>query len=150
MGNINVDGEINFKSIGGGGKQFLIDLVYPVGSYFISDTLTTAQAVKQYFGNIGEWELKASNVVMPLGNSAPIITNKIPIKLGALNNEFPEATLTKRAYNSANGGNDIYIETSSNVTTTKNIIFGSDTGLNADLSKSANAIKGLYFFRRKS
>lgn len=56
MSNLKVNGSIDFSSLGGGAIKLIVDLIYPTGSYFITDQLKTAADVKAHFGNIGEWE----------------------------------------------------------------------------------------------
>ena len=56
MSNFNITGSLNFQSLAGGGKQVLLDFIYPIGSYFINDTeaFNTVAKVEAQFG--GEWE----------------------------------------------------------------------------------------------
>lgn len=55
MANLNVSGELEAGSLGGGVSQLIIDLIYPVGSYFITESsdYNTVTKVQAHFG--GTW-----------------------------------------------------------------------------------------------
>ena len=56
MKNMIVSGLFDFNNLGEAGKQVLVDLLYPVGSYFSNDSekYDTVEKVESHFG--GKWE----------------------------------------------------------------------------------------------
>lgn len=56
MSNLKINGEIEANSMGGGMRQLILELTYPVGTYFINDSeeFSTVEKVQAYFG-FGEW-----------------------------------------------------------------------------------------------
>lgn len=57
---------------GDGDLTYLVDLMYPVGSYF----MTTHGATNPGKLLGGQWDIVAENVVMPLGSEAPVLTGE--------------------------------------------------------------------------
>lgn len=54
MADLNVKGQIDFSSLGGGAKQVLLDFCYPVRSYFITESEnfnTVAKVIAHFGGN---------------------------------------------------------------------------------------------------
>lgn len=52
MAKLNVTGGLNMSSLGAGAKSALLDFIYPVGSYFITQNtnFNTVEKVQAHFG----------------------------------------------------------------------------------------------------
>ena len=70
MKNMIVSGLFDFNNLGEAGKQVLVDLLYPVGSYFSNDSekYNTVEKVESHFG--GKWEQISERVLYAVTSGA--------------------------------------------------------------------------------
>lgn len=132
---------------GDGDLTYLVDLMYPVGSYF----MTTHGATNPGKVLGGQWDIVAENVVMPLGSEAPVLT-------GETDNVWSYTPVLKMKgtyYAVSSTNRNLTAQGSSGA-----VLSGSSTdygsggsplapaNLYAKLNQSSNAISGVDVYRR--
>jgi hypothetical protein len=102
-----------------------------------SATPSTLQNVcwsKDYFTSSRPWTQKGPDVILPLGTSAPVVSNSVPpVFTPQTGNDFGDGTLHFSGTTSRFNPNDAGSAADGNV------IFGSESGLQTDLSAATGA-----------
>ncbi len=125
---------------------------YPIGSVYIN---VNKVSPSKLFG--GYWQLIAENVVMPLGNIAPVIGNGI--SLGLTDNQqsgilasISDANLNNIKFGTSNFGSAVGTTPTWSYPSSKTLGIttnSSKSGIIADLTQSTNAIN-VYVWKRIS
>jgi hypothetical protein len=134
---------------GDGDLTYLVDLMYPVGSYF----MTTYGATNPGKLLGGQWDIVAENVVMPLGSTAPV--KGTGMTLGLTNGTYNGGLIVNGSEVMKCRLNN-YGQPVGQGTDNKNNMYNSlgvtldetKSGMVVNLASSTNAIPGVDVYRR--
>ena len=125
----------------GAEKLDLLNQIYPIGSLFFCKTGTGSPASK--YG--GEWQCLAENVVLPLGNSAPLINSGSHANFKLYNYDGSYLTSWK-PLGTGGYGEMVYFPNASTPSGDASTVW--EKVKVADLSQSTNAIPGVDIWQR--
>lgn len=116
MSNFNITGSLNFQSLAGGGKQVLLDFIYPVGTYVVieNSNFDTKEKMAAHYG--GTWEKIEGRFILGASSTYSVGSTGGEATHTLTENEMPSHTHTMSAgstnstnheHSTANGANVI-------------------------------------------